>query len=335
MQGLNMGDIFDQRDREERANLLGEFNDKQNYADELSDLSSISEASMALDKIIVVKNKDPKLQKPGQETKLRDDDIGEKFFSKKERTAKQSTLMAAKNYDTTIDKLIKDILKKLNDELPLNKQPTHYVDLYGHEYPGSITFQEFKNIYETHVHSVDNTDRYGNVRDMPADNKLKAVFNVIDPYQRHLISRDEFAAFVRDKQPVANFIQRMIQKVKRGKGRLQVALEAECSEQDTGANSFVAIIPVPIFQAIMIDYDMPFVMSDKEHLIKQGLIIEDKEKNEFVKYRDVFDYINPREKTTSVAQLAQVAVYIQARIRGFLARKQYKFMRENNMTDLG
>ena len=60
MQGLNMADIFDARDREERANLLGQFNDKLNQ-DDLSDVSSISEASMALDKLIVVKNKDPKL----------------------------------------------------------------------------------------------------------------------------------------------------------------------------------------------------------------------------------------------------------------------------------
>ena len=101
--------------------------------------------------------------------------------------------MAAKNYDTTIDKLIKDLLKKLNDELPTNKTATHFVDIYGKEYPGSITFQEFKSIYESHVHTVDNLDKYGRQRDMPADNKLKAIFTVIDPYQRHLISRDEFA----------------------------------------------------------------------------------------------------------------------------------------------
>jgi hypothetical protein len=48
--------------------------------------------------------------------------------------------MAAKNYDTTIDKLIKDLLKKLNDELPTSKSATHFVDIYGREYPGSITF---------------------------------------------------------------------------------------------------------------------------------------------------------------------------------------------------
>ena len=86
MQGLNMGDIFDERDKLERANLLGEFNDKQN-AEDLSDLSSISDASMALDKIIMVKNKDPKIQKPGQETRLKDE-IFEKFVTKKERSTK-------------------------------------------------------------------------------------------------------------------------------------------------------------------------------------------------------------------------------------------------------
>ena len=86
MQGLNMGDIFDERDKLERANLLGEFNEKQN-AEDLSDLSSISDASMALDKIIMVKNKDPKIQKPGQETRLKDE-IFEKFVTKKERSTK-------------------------------------------------------------------------------------------------------------------------------------------------------------------------------------------------------------------------------------------------------
>ena len=81
-----MGDIFDERDKLERANLLGEFNEKQN-AEDLSDLSSISDASMALDKIIMVKNKDPKIQKPGQETRLKDE-IFEKFVTKKERSTK-------------------------------------------------------------------------------------------------------------------------------------------------------------------------------------------------------------------------------------------------------
>ena len=81
-----MGDIFDERDRLERANLLGEFNDKQN-AEDLSDMSSISDASMPLDKIIMVKNKDPKIQKPGQETRLKDE-IFEKFATKKERSTK-------------------------------------------------------------------------------------------------------------------------------------------------------------------------------------------------------------------------------------------------------
>ena len=114
--------------------------------------------------------------------------------------------MGAKNYDTTIDKIIKDVLKKLNDELPLNKQHTYWVDLYGNEYPGSMTFAEFKNLYETQVHSIDNFDKYGNMREMPSDNKLKAVFNVIDPYQRHLVSRDEFAYFAKNRHPMSNFI---------------------------------------------------------------------------------------------------------------------------------
>ena len=60
----------------------------------------------------------------------------------------------------------------------------------------------------------------------------------------------------------------------------------------------------------MIDYDMPFVMSDKEEMHKQGLIIEDKEKNEFIKYREVFDIISPKHKSTSIAELGMVAVFI-------------------------
>ena len=53
----------------------------------MSDLSSISDASMALDKIMTVKNKDPKIQKPGQETRLQDE-FFEKFVTKKERSTK-------------------------------------------------------------------------------------------------------------------------------------------------------------------------------------------------------------------------------------------------------
>ena len=81
MRGQNMGDIFEQRDKEERMKLLMDkkmrMEEESNIA---SELDAYSEASFAIDKIIQVKSKDPKVQKPGQQTNLRDETINVDYF---------------------------------------------------------------------------------------------------------------------------------------------------------------------------------------------------------------------------------------------------------------
>ena len=74
MQGLNMGDVLAAKDAEERRQLLLEQKARQGEDGEgiASDLDAYSEASFAIDRIIQVRNKDPKQQKPGQATTLAD-----------------------------------------------------------------------------------------------------------------------------------------------------------------------------------------------------------------------------------------------------------------------
>ena len=71
--------------------------------------------------------------------------------------------------------------------------PESLVDRYGLEQPGFITFDEFKEIYKNHVHYADD-DNF--MRALPEENKLRGLFNVLDPDQRHKISRQDFGKII-------------------------------------------------------------------------------------------------------------------------------------------
>lgn len=76
-------------------------------------------------------------------------------------------------------------------------------------------------------------------------------------------------------------------KIRRGAGRLVHALLDECQNADIvfGANG---LIPLPAFQTIMSDYDLPILQSDKQLLKDQGFVKLDLNKNELVEYKGIF-----------------------------------------------
>jgi Ca2+-binding EF-hand superfamily protein len=103
--------------------------------------------------------------------------------------------------------------------------PESFIDRYGIVNPGYINFEEFKEIYKSHVHFADD-DNF--MRPMPEDNKLRGLFNTLDPDQRHKISRADFARIIKDKGPQSSFLTRLRKKVIKGKDRLHNVLLEEC-----------------------------------------------------------------------------------------------------------
>lgn len=73
-----------------------------------------------------------------------------------------------------------------------------FVDRYGLEQNGYVNFEEFKEIFKNHVHYGDD-DNF--MKPMPADNKIRALFNTLDPDQRHKISRQDFGKIIQTGSP--------------------------------------------------------------------------------------------------------------------------------------
>ena len=129
----------------------------------------------------------------------------------------------------TITNFMSDVAEGLYEELKtgVSKDSKNrmnaetYVDRYGKESPGFITFQEFKDIYMTHVYYADEMSD----KKPPADqNKLAALFNSIDTQNRKKISREEFKNFVMNKQPSGNFMDKLTKKALKGKERFCAAI---------------------------------------------------------------------------------------------------------------
>jgi hypothetical protein len=101
-------------------------------------------------------------------------------------------------YDRTLDTFVLEYCSSITEDLKImgskkSRLPETLVDRYGLVTPGFINFKEFKSIYKVHVH--EQLDDYFSVK-MVDDNKLLALFNLIDGDNKHRISRDEYAKFI-------------------------------------------------------------------------------------------------------------------------------------------
>lgn len=68
----------------------------------------------------------------------------------------------------------------------------------------------------THVYYADEVVQK---KPPPHENKLKVLFSAIDIQNRSRISRDEFASFVLNKHPTGNFLDKLRNKIIKGKDR--------------------------------------------------------------------------------------------------------------------
>ena len=185
-------------------------------------------------------------------------------------------------------------------------------------------------IYKNHVHCADDSN-FG--KKMPEDAKLISVFNTLDPDQRHKISRKDFGDMIRNKAPLTTFMSRLRQKLLKGKERLHNVMLEDLQDVDRffGAQG---VLPLAVFQTIMIDYDLPMIDKDKVELTAHKVMFMDKEHNELVAYMQLFQDVGPKKKTVSMTVLVDCALKIQALVRGFLARGFARDLREQGGSHL-
>jgi hypothetical protein len=143
--------------------------------------------------------------------------------------------------DTIVNKFCATLLEELKTSIG-SKEPESYVERYGKESPGCITFNELREIYLAHVYYP---EQINGKSPMPAENLLRALFNTISGDQRSRITKNEFATFLKSKKP-PTFLKRLEMKIRRGAGRLLTLLKEECQDADIpfGCNG---LLPLSVF----------------------------------------------------------------------------------------
>jgi IQ calmodulin-binding motif len=145
-----------------------------------------------------------------------------------------------------------------HSKTPVELKPEQYFKSYGKEIPGYLTFNEFQQIYMTHVYFASEVLQK---KPVPEKAKLKALFDSIDTQNRGRINPEEFAAFIKNKQVSGGFLEKLSNKVLKGKERFVAALNSELTTADKAFGSH-GIIPLPAFQTIMADYGLPMLEHD-------------------------------------------------------------------------
>ena len=148
--------------------------------------------SERIDNILSAKHSDPKAMKTNQTTeitlkqtkpsdKTTDRRINTDFYRQAEVKNKQQSFSDIKNFDKSVDTILQKLCFALLEELKTSVgtkalEPETFVDRYGKEFPGFITFNEFKEIYLAHVHYAESMGRNAAP---PSENLLRALFNTI------------------------------------------------------------------------------------------------------------------------------------------------------------
>ena len=185
-------------------------------------------------------------------------------------------------------------------------KPETYVDRYGKEFPGFITFNEFKDIFMTHVYFADEVVQK---KPPPPESKLRALFAAIDTQNRARIGRDDFASFVKNKCPSGNFLEKLRNKVMKGKDRFTSAISQELNQADKIFGSH-GVLPLPVFQTIMVDYGLPLMETDKPALLKEGVFTLDKDKQFLVHYKLLLRMIVPQKNKYASSEVLKAVLKV-------------------------
>jgi Ca2+-binding EF-hand superfamily protein len=127
-------------------------------------------------------------------------------------------------FDKTLDKFFKAFCEALVTEANSGPKPREiesYVDHYGKEASGFLSYAEFKEIHVTHVQALDRSVQ------PPEEAKLIALFNLFDVQSRGKVAKQDFVATINRLRPSIALIERLANKVRKGGERLIRALTEE------------------------------------------------------------------------------------------------------------
>lgn len=105
----------------------------------------------------------------------------------------------------------------------MKRTPGNYVQQYGSETKGYINFNEFKQIYDIHVKSLDEELAVARIEEA----KLRALFVLFDLYSTGRISMSDFDKIILTQSPGSTLVERFRTKVKKGGDRLLRVLTEE------------------------------------------------------------------------------------------------------------
>lgn len=98
-------------------------------------------------------------------------------------------------FDKSLDLFFQAFCKSLIDEVsngPVKRDISSYVDHYGKDVKGFITYSEFKEIYLTHVHYNDNDM----TKPVIEEGKLRALFGIFDTQSLGRVSKQDFSRII-------------------------------------------------------------------------------------------------------------------------------------------
>ena len=129
------------------------------------------------------------------------------------------------SWDSGIDRYFKNFCRALIEEAqggPRQREVAHYVNHYGTERSGYLTYPEFKEVFETHAMPI--MYPQGPPQE---DAKVRALFQVFDVQSRGAVPRADFVSAINRSGPALDFVGRLSHKVRKGGARLIRALTEE------------------------------------------------------------------------------------------------------------
>ena len=70
------------------------------------------------------------------------------------------------------------------------------------------------------------------------------------------------------------------------------------------------LLPIAVFQKIMLDYDLPMHSKDKDDLISKQFCLPDEDGEWLINYKEIIKAIRPAQKISSLQDIAVAAIVI-------------------------
>lgn len=214
-----------------------------------------SRVSKNIEQIVEAKAKDPRKKMAGkkgakgqaeapatQATSLNAENLSKLAESKQINEMFYRQPEVALPLDQSLDRFLKEVSKALYDEIRNSPKPVGidtYVDRYAKSTAEFLNYEEFKEVYITHVQPNLKNKTY-------EEGKVLALFNLLDGHGRGKISRRDFVMTMSKFKPAVPFMERLIARIRRGGERFERVIRQEFIEADapTGLDG---LVPIKVF----------------------------------------------------------------------------------------